>query len=163
MTLSLDRIKRLKPQIFDIHIASDGLWFHEGDFIGRPALVKLFASALRRETDGTFWLATPVERGQITVADAPFIGVILGISGQGLDQQITITTNVGDAVLIDHDHPLRMQAGEDTEARPYVLVRDGLDAKLSRPVFYELAALAVPDDDGQFGVWSAGTFFPLMD
>lgn len=160
---SLGQINRLKPQQFDIHIAADGSWFHQGGLIGRPALVRLFASVLQRHKDGTFWLVTPVERGTITVEDAPFIGVALAVTGQGSDRNFSLTTNVGDTVLIDQDHMLRMQTGEDGEARPYVTIRDGLDAKLSRPVFYELAALAEAGEDGRLGVWSAGSFFPLME
>ena len=160
---SLENINRLTPQQFDIHIASDGAWFHEGGLIGRPALVRLFASVLQRHDDGTFWLVTPVECGQITVEDAPFIGVALTISGVGVDRELRLTTNIGDTVLIDRDHALRMQTGDDHEDRPYVRIRDQLDAKLSRPVFYELAALAEPDENGRLGVWSAGCFFPLMD
>ena len=160
---SLEKINRVTPQQFDIHIAADGSWFHEGGFIGRPALVRLFASVLQRHEDGTFWLDTPAEQGQITVEDAPFIGVALTETGQGVDRELQLTTNVGDSVTIDRDHKLFMQTHEDNDARPYVRIRDGLDAKLSRPVFYELAALAEPDDNGQLGVWSAGCFFPLAD
>lgn len=160
---SLENINRLTPQQFDIHIASDGTWFHEGGLIGRPALVRLFASVLQRHDDGTFWLVTPAERGQITVEDAPFIGVALAVTGAGVDRELRLTTNIGDTVLIDRDHALRMQTGDDHEHRPYVRIRDQLDAKLSRPVFYELAALAEPDETGRMGVWSAGCFFPLMD
>jgi hypothetical protein len=159
----LENINRLTPQQFDIHIASDGSWFHEGGLIGRPALVRLFASVLHRHDDGTFWLVTPAERGQITVEDAPFIGVALTVTGEGVDRELRLTTNIGDTVLIDCDHALRMQTGDDHEGRPYVRIRDQLDAKLSRPVFYELAALAEPDENGRLGVWSAGCFFPLMD
>ncbi|MBT6415851.1 DUF1285 domain-containing protein [Candidatus Puniceispirillum sp.] len=160
---SLEKINRLTPQQFDIRIAADGTWFHEGGLIGRQGLVRLFASVLQRYEDGTFWLVTPVERGQITVEDAPFIGIALAVTGQGIDRELKLTTNVGDIVRIDNDHKLRMQTAEDGDARPYVTIRDRLDAKLSRPVYYELAALAESDDDGRLGVWSAGSFFPLMD
>lgn len=160
---SLEKINRSRPQQFDIHIAADGAWFHQGGLIGRPALVRLFASVLQRHEDGTFWLVTPVERGEITVEDAPFIGIELTVTGQGLDQELNLTTNIGDSVRIDNDHKLRMQVAKDGAVRPYVTIRDRLDAKLSRPVFYEMAALAEPDDDGLMGVWSAGSFFPLMD
>ena len=163
MQSSLGKINRVKPQQFDIHIAADGSWFHEGGIIGRPALVRLFASVLQRREDGTFWLVTPAEKGQITVEDAPFIGVVLAVIGEGADRELRLTTNIGDTVLIDCNHKLYMQTNEGNEARPYVRIRDGLDAKLSRPVFYELAALAEPDDNGRLGVWSAGSFFPLMD
>ena len=153
-----------EPQEFDIRITADGSWYHEGGIIGRPALVKLFASVLRRESDGSFWLVTPVERGRITVDDAPFIVTAMTVTGQGEHQTITFTTNVDDQVTLSPSHNLVMRnhaAGDDI--RPYIMVRDGLEACLSRPVFYELAALAVdgPDDDS-LGVWSDGAFFTLV-
>ena len=106
-----DALKGLKqpvPQEFDIHIDADGAWFHEGGLIRRPARVKLFSSVLRREADGSFWLVTPVERGTITVADAPFMIIALAVIGTGADQQITFTTNVEDRVTLSADHPLTM-------------------------------------------------------
>ncbi len=159
----LQKLHQPVPQEFDIRIAADGSWFHEGGLIGRPALVKLFASVLQREADGTYWLVTPVERGRIEVEDAPFIGVSVNIEGQGLEQQITITTNVGDDVPVGIDHILAMRAPASGagDLRPYVVVRDGLEACLSRPVFYELAALSVEGPGGNLGVWSHGQFFEL--
>jgi len=166
-------IAQPKPQVFDIHIASDGRWYHEGGLIGRPALVKLFASVLRREDDGSFWLVTPVERGTITVADAPFVVTSMQVDGAGRDQSITFTTNVDDIVSLCADHPLFMRSVGDADdglnaskqeiqaQAPYIMVRDGLEAKLSRPVFYELAELAVPGDGGALGVWSDSIFFDL--
>ena len=153
-----------EPQEFDIRIMADGSWYHEGGIIGRPALVKLFASVLRREPDGSFWLVTPVERGRITVDDAPFIVTAMTVTGHGTHQNISFTTNVDDQITLSATHPLMMRnhaAGDDV--RPYVMVRDGLEACLSRPVFYELAALAVdgPDED-TLGVWSDGVFFTLV-
>ena len=166
-----DALKRLKPPVaqeFDIHINADGTWFHEGGVIRRPALVKLFASVLRREEDGSYWLVTPIERGTITVADAPFLAVSLAIAGAGTDQQISFTTNVDDTVILSADHPLTMRQlpndaeGDITTAKvPYIHVRDRLEAKLNRPVFYELAGYATTNDQGVFGVWSSGSFFRL--
>ena len=155
-------------QEFNIHIDADGAWFHEGGLIRRPALVKLFASILRREADGSYWLVTPVERGTITVADAPFIAVSIAVTGVGIDQQISFTTNVDNTVILSADHPLTMRQlpddakGDSTTATvPYVHVRDRLEAKLNRPVFYELAGYATSNDQGVFGVWSSGSFFRL--
>jgi len=153
-----------QPQVFDIHIAADGSWFHEGGLIRRPALVRLFASVLQRDSDGGYWLVTPVERGSITVADAPFVVTAMTCENAGRDQTIHFRTNVDDSVTLTVATPLRMHppAGvPDGQPLPYVLVRDGLEAKLARPVFYELAALAVPDDKGRLGVWSGGHFFRL--
>ena len=166
-----DALKGLKQPVaqeFDIHIDADGAWFHEGGLIRRPALVKLFASVLRREADGSYWLVTPVERGTITVADAPFMVVSLAVSGAGTDQQISFTTNVDDTVILSAIHPLAMRqapsaAGADVTmaAVPYIHIRDRLEAKLNRPVFYELADYATSNDQGLLGVWSAGSFFKL--
>lgn len=164
---ALRQIRQPEAQRFDIRIASDGNWFHEGGLIGRPALVKLFATVLRREPDGSYWLVTPAERGTITVDDVPFIVVAMQCEGDGKQQQIRFNTNVEDTFLLGPDHPLQMR-GQHTERavdedglRPYVLVRDNLQARLARPVFYELVALSVAGDDGRFGVWSDGMFFPL--
>lgn len=161
----LARLRQPEPQVFDIHIAADGSWYHEGGLIGRKPLVKLFASVLRREADGSFWLVTPVERGRITVEDAPFVITAMQVAGTGPDQVIRFTSNVDDEVTLSSAHPLKMRghdAGDDL--RPYVNIRDGLEACLSRPVFYELAGLAVDaaEDDNTLGVWSDGTFFPLV-
>ena len=165
---ALKGLKRPAPQVFDIYIDADGEWFHEGGLIRRPALVKLFASVLCREADGSYWLVTPVERGTITVADAPFMAIALSVTGSGIEQQISFTTNVEDLVVLSSDHPLTMRqpsvASEDniaTGVAPYILVRDRLEAKLNRSVFYELAEYVTSNDQGEFGVWSSGSFFRL--
>ena len=159
---ALRQIRQPAAQTFDIRIASDGSWYHEGGLIGRPALVKLFASVLRREPDGSYWLVTPAERGTITVDDVPFVVVAMHVDGAGSDQEIWFRTNVDDDLLLGPDHPLRMRGDPDTDdLRPFIDVRDNLEARLSRPVFYELATLSVIGMDGRFGVWSNGMFFPL--
>ena len=164
---ALRQIRQPNAQRFDIRIASDGSWFHEGGLIGRPALVKLFASVLRREPDGSYWLVTPAERGTITVDDVPFIVVAMECEGEGKQQRIRFHTNVDDTFLLGPDHNLQMRsqrtelAMDEDSLRPYVLVRDNLQARLARPVFYELVALSVAGADGRFGVWSDGMFFPL--
>jgi uncharacterized protein len=150
---------------FDIGIARDGTWHYRGSPIGRMALVRLFSTVLRRESDGTFWLQTPVERGRITVEDAPFVAVELTRRGDGRDQELIFRTNVDDTVAAGADHPLRMVTDPATEApNPYILVRNGLEARLNRPVFYELVELGREERVGDatlFGVWSKGKFFPL--
>lgn len=135
-----------------MRIARDGQWFHDGERIARPALVRLFAGLLCREADG-YTLVTPAEKLSIIVEDAPFIAVTLEQDGT----RLTFTTNVGDAVVLGPGHALRMQDGA-----PYLQVRRGLEAKVSRPVWHQLAALAVPQDDS-LGVWSEGMFFALGD
>lgn len=156
------------PNAFDIRIARDGTWFHEGAPVGRKPLVKLFASVLWRDDGGGYWLRTPVERGRIVVDDAPFTAVELSVTGEGPSQVLAFRTNLDDWVEADAAHPLRMAESPAGGAiSPYVLVRDRLEALVLRPVYYELAELAVAAPDGGaaaadgLGVWSHGVFFPL--
>jgi hypothetical protein len=149
---------------FDITIARDGTWYYRGSPIGRMPLVRLFSTVLRREADGTFWLQTPAERGRITVEDAPFIAVELIRRGEGPQQELIFRTNVDDSVAADDAHPLRIVNDPASGPNPYILVRNGLEARLSRPVFYELVELGREErvgDSTLFGVWSKGRFFPL--
>jgi uncharacterized protein len=150
---------------FDIHIDRDGSWFYRGTPINRASLVHLFSTVLERDADGVFWLTTPVERGRVTVADSPFLAVELERKGEGSAQELIFRTNVGDFVTADADHPLRIATDEATDTpRPYILVRNRLEARLTRPVFYSLVDYAVEErvgDATRFGVWSKGTFFPL--
>jgi hypothetical protein len=151
---------------FDIRIARDGTWFYCGSPIQRLPLVKLFASVLRREDDGGFWLVTPVERGRIVVEDAPFVAVAVSAEGEGRSQRLIFTTNLDEIVTAGPDHPLRVDIAPNGEPSPYILVRPGLEARLNRPVFYELVELAGEERIGgetQFGVWSGGMFFRLGD
>jgi hypothetical protein len=146
----------------DIRIARDGRWFHEGKPIQRRELVRLFSTLLRKDPEG-FVLVTPAEKMRIIVEDAPFQAVLLEVAGEGSAQTLTFTTNVGDVTMAGADHPLRVltdpQSGEPS---PYVHVRAGLEARLSRAVFYQLADLAVPGpQDDMLGVWSGGLFFTL--
>lgn len=153
----------------DIRIAADGTWHHEGAPIRRESLVRLFASILRRDPEG-YCLVTPAERLFINVEDAPFIAVDLEIKGAGDTQSLLFLTNVGDAVVMDPAHPLRM-GGDAREPRPYILVRDRLEARISRAVFYRLvnlaearvnaSATASGGDGTVFSVRSAGCWFDL--
>ena len=164
---AFDQIRRADDQQFNIQIAADGRWFHDGGEIRRKALVKLFASVLRRDPAGVFWLETPVEKGRIEVADAPFIATRLIVENVGAasttaDLAFSFVTNVDDEVPLDVAHPIQMLASPDDDGkRPYIEVRDGLFAKLSRPVYYELASHAVVGQDGRMGVWSHNQFFAL--
>lgn len=140
----------------DIVIKRDGLWFHEGTPVGREALVRLFASVLRLDPDG-FHLVTPVEKLKITVEDAPFIATRVDREGEDL----RFLTNVGDEVVAGPEHRLRVAADAVTgEPQPYLHVRRGLEAKLSRPVFYELVEMA-DLEDGRYAVRSGGERFDL--
>ena len=148
-----------------IRIASDGSWFYRGSPITRLSLCRLFASVLRREADGTYWLVTPAERGRVSVEDAPFLAVELDVAGTGQTQVLSFRTNMDEIVAADGAHPLRVATDPASAApRPYILVRDGLEARLLRPVFYQLVDLGREERVGgavQFGVWSKNIFFPL--
>lgn len=149
----------------EISIARDGTWYHEGRAIRRRGLVKLFATALRREGDGVYRLRTPVEAVRVHVEDAPFVAEEMARAGAGRSQVLRFRTNVDQWVEAGPDHPLRVESSPETdEPRPYILIRDGLEALLVRSVFYALVELAEPAGRGGeevLGVWSHGMFFPL--
>lgn len=146
----------------DIRIAADGTWYHEGTAFRREALVRLFASILRREGDEHF-LVTPVEKWRIAVEQAPFVAVDCDVLGEGDAQQLVFTTNVGDRVHAGPGHPLHLlRFPGESEAVPGVAVRDGLQARVARSVYYRLADTAFSlDDAGRCGAWSGGVFFVL--
>ncbi len=151
----------------DIRIGADGTWYHLGTPIHRQRLVRLFASILRREDDGTICLVTPVEKYAIHVDDVPFQAVEMSIAGVGSEQIVSFRSNVDDRVNVDRNHPLRFAAAQaDGQTRPYVMMRDGLEALIVRSVFYDLVDLGVTHDvDGaeRFGVWSSGEFFVMAN
>lgn len=148
-----------------MEIRADGAWWHEGSRIKRERLVKLFSRILRKDPDGAIYLVTPYEKVVVHVEDAPFVAVRVDRVGTpGRDQTLAFTTNLGDVALSGLDLPIRVETDPETgEPSPYVLVRGGLEAKLSRPVFYELAEMAEAYEGcaGQLGVWSQGHFFEL--
>ena len=153
-----------------LRIMSDGTWRYRGSPIERIELVKLFASVLRREPDGSYWLVTPVERGRIEVDDVPFVAIELAAQGLGRDRSVRLRTNVDEWLTLGPDHPLRLRRAVDAAAEagpvPYVEVRAGLEARLARAVYYELVELGEERLDGdrqRFGVWSDGVFFTLDD
>ncbi len=143
----------------DVRIAADGTWFYRGSAITREALVRLFASILRRESDGRHVLVTPVEKVGIEVEDAPFLAVEVESEGEGAKRTLTFRTNVGDIVAAGHEHPLRfaMEAGTDG-LKPYLRVRGGLEALATRALALELVTLAEEKDE-LAGLWSGGSFF----
>lgn len=147
----------------DMRIARGGQWFHEGEVIPRTKLVKLFATVLVLR-DGEYFLVTPPARFRIRVDDLPFMAVELRAAGEGEKQSLYFRTNMDEVVLADRDHPLRVETDPTTgQPSPSVHVRDGLYARLTRPVFYELAELctALEHDQADVGVHSAGQFFRL--
>lgn len=150
---------------YDIRIARDGTWYYLGTAILRKPLVKLFSTVLTRDHEGQFWLETPVERGRIDVDDAPFTAVEVRVEGARPAQVLTFRTNLDHEIAVGASNPLRVVTDPGTgEPRPYLLVRDRLEALVLRSVFYELVELSVEgagDDAGMLGVWSGGLFFAL--
>lgn len=147
----------------DMRIEADGTWFYMGTPIGRPALVKLFATVLRRDPE-RFVLVTPVERVGIHVADAPFAAVEMAVDGEGAGRSIAFRTNVDDLVQVGPDHPLRFEADTGGGVKPYVLVRGGLWARVTRALTYDLVDLGEDrtiDGRRSFGVAVAGAFYPI--
>ena len=163
-TIDFDCLRHTHEQQFDIRIAADGRWFHEGDEIRRIELVKLFASVLMQDKTGDYWLVTPVEKGRITVDDAPFIACEMLVSS-GADprsNEIHFRTNLDENIALDAAHPILLRPADDLQDfRPYIEVRNGLLAKLSRPVYYELAEYVEKGADDRLGVWSHKQFFAL--
>jgi hypothetical protein len=148
----------------DIRISADGTWHYLKTPIGRPALVKLFASVLKREGD-RYFLVTPVEKVGITVDDAPFLAVELAIEGEPPRRRLRFRTNVDDWVACGPGHALRFEPEPDTGGlKPYLHVRRDLWAKVTRALFYDLVDLGEERDvDGvrMFGVASDGEFYPM--
>lgn len=143
-----------------MRIARDGTWFHEGAPILRPAMVRLFSTILRREPDGGYVLVTPAEKLDIAVDDAPFVAIEMKSEGEGDARRLAFRLNTGDVIVAGADHPLRFVTREDGP-HPYLGVRRGLDALIARPVYYELAELALEEEAEPAGLWSDGAFFAL--
>ncbi len=142
-----------------MRIAADGRWFYRDSEIRRPEMVRLFSSILRRDEDA-YVLVTPVERLTIEVEDAPFVAVDLEARESGEGQRLLFKTNVDDLVEVDSAHPIRVSK-TSTGPRPYVLVRNRMEALILRPVYYRLVELALPGPNGRAGVWSNHVFFDL--
>ncbi len=160
-------LDRLAPVCGDLEmrIARDGTWFYHGSPIGRKRLVRLFATVLKREPDGQYYLETPVEKGRIEVEDAPFVAVAVTVSGEGSDASLRFRTNLDDETTAGPDCPIRVDRDSLTgEPSPYVMVRDGLEALIARAVYYELVSIGgehAVEGETLFGVWSEGVFFSL--
>lgn len=145
----------------DMRILKNGDWLYGGTPIKRPRLVQLFASVLRLEEDGSTWLVTPAEKLRIDVEDAHFQAVMMDVEEQNQQRVLVFTTNVGERVVADADHLIDVQyPHDDGTPEPYIHVRDGLTARLSRSVFIALAIQAEIRADVA-GVFSAGVFMPL--
>lgn len=165
----LPPVERWNPDYcgdIDMEIRADGTWFYMGTPIGRPALVRLFSTVLRRDEDDRTYLVTPVEKIGIRVVDAPFLAVEMSVSEEGGEQVLTFRTNVGDVVRAGPDNPLRfVVTGETDQLKPYILVRGRLEALVNRAVTYDLLALGEEveiEGEAMYAVRSAGSVFPIM-
>jgi uncharacterized protein len=138
----------------DIRIARDGSWYHEGRAFTRPALVRLFSTVLLREGD-SYFLVSPHEKLRIVVEDVPLLALDFEVRGAGEDSELLFSTNGGDLVVASHEHPIALRSG-----RPYLEVRDGLEALIIRSAFYRLMDLAV-ERDGRPCLFSRGACFFL--
>jgi hypothetical protein len=148
-----------------IRIRADGIWLYQDSPMGRMSLVKLFASVLRKDSDGRHYLVTPAEKFDVAVDDAPFVGVEMEVLGDGREQELVFRTNVDDIVRCGRNHPLRfvIQSGSGG-LKPYLLVRGRLEALITRAIYYDLVDLAVrrsANEESPTGIWSRGCFFPL--
>lgn len=145
----------------DMRIAADGTWFHLGTPITRPAMVRLFSTVLRRERDGTHLLVTPVEKLSIEVEVTAFRAIAMTSEGEGDARTIAFELDSGDAIILGPDHPLSV-TDDGTGPSPRLAVRHGLEALIARPLYYELAEIALAEAHDPPGIWSAGAFFPLQ-
>lgn len=156
---------RVVHDTLDIRIDRSGVWYYQGSPIRRKELICLFGSVLHRRDDGRYWLITPAEMGPIEVEDVPFIAVELYACGDGRDQALSLRSNTDEIITVDAERPLRVATDpESGEPSPYVRLRDGIEARITRAVFYELVGLGVEETvagQRRFGVWSGGQFFAL--
>ncbi len=147
-----------------MRIARDGTWFHQDTPIGRMELVRLFSTILRKDEEDYF-LVTPAEKLSIMVDDLPFVAVLLSVQGAGRSQNLVFTTNVGDQVVAGPDHRIIVHIDPRSEQpSPQLHVRQGLNARIARTVFYDLVDLATAGsgaDKNHLGIWSDGVFFRL--
>lgn len=153
----------------EMRIRADGTWLHQGTPIGRAALVQLFSTILRREADGGYVLVTPVEKLSIEVEDAPFLAVEATSEGEGRSRTLAFRLNTDEIVVAGPANPLRLETAADGTPRPYLHVRGTrdrpLEALVNRPVFYQLADLALAEQEsgGPLGLWSGGAYFAFAD
>ena len=157
----------------EIQIDREGLWFYHGSPIGRKELIKLFASVLSMDENGRYWLTTPAEKGEILVEDVPFQAVEMNVYEKNKQQILSFRTNIDETIIADIDHPIRIDNNPETgEPHPYITVRDRLEARLTRAVFYQMVDLGVEVimeseqelgviNEKVFGVWSSGQFFQI--
>jgi hypothetical protein len=164
----LPSVERWNPPFcgdIDMEIKADGRWFYMGTPIGRPALVRLFSTVLRKDEDGKTYLVTPVEKVGIRIQDAPFLAVEMNVDGEGESQMLTVRTQLGDLVTIDADHPLRFATTDEGGLKPYVTVRGRLEALFTRALTQDLVGLGevlILDGQDMFCLRSGGAVFAVM-
>ncbi len=159
----LPPVQEWDPQVSSdslMQIKSDGRWFHDSGEITRPAMIRAFSSLLRLEEDGSYWLVTPYEKQSIIVDDAPFIAVEMTSQGAGKSRKLAFRLNTDDLVIAGAKHQIEMRE-IDGGLLPYLHIRDGLMAKLTRAVYYELVELALDENSEAPAIWSDGACFPL--
>ena len=149
----------------DLRISRDGTWFHEDKPIRRLAMMQLFASVLKREADGSYYLVTPVEKVKIKVDDCPFVVVGMDVEGAGQSQTLVFTTNTGETVTAGAEHQIRVETNQPrAEPHPILHIRGGMNGLINRAVFYRLVELAEQrshETEIITGVWSDSCFFEL--
>ena len=145
----------------DMRIAADGTWFHLGSPITRPAMVRLFSTVLRRESDGSHVLVTPIEKLSIEVEVTAFRAIALTSEGASQKRMIAFELDSGDAVILGPDNPLTLVEGVHGPS-PRLAVRHGLQALVARPLYYELAEIALAEGNDPPGIWSSAAFFALQ-
>lgn len=146
----------------EMRIARDGTWYHQGSPIRRPAMVRLFSTVLRREPDGRHVLVTPVEKLEIDVETTAFRATEMQTEGSGRDRTVAFRLDSGDAIIAGDVNPIRIVETPEGPS-PRVEVRHGLEAELSRGIYYELAEIALEEGNDPPGIWSNGAFFPLAE
>lgn len=148
----------------EMRIARDGRWYHQGGVIERVALVKLFSRLLRREGD-QYFLVTPVEKLSIDVEDAPFVSINTFVQGEGREQNVYVTTNLDDVLMIGPEHPVHVEIDPQTqEPSPYVSIGNNLRVLLQRSDFYQLVEYGeegVIEGQQVLGLWSQGKYYSL--
>lgn len=148
----------------DMEIRGNGQWFYLGTPINRPALARLFSTVLRHDEDGHYYLVTPVEKVRIRVEDAPFVATTVEQHQEGGVDYLRFTTQTGDVVIASEEHPLRVDYRDADEPRPYVHVRDRLEALVSRNAYYQLVEwgqVEPSEGGGRLMVSSAGARFEI--
>jgi hypothetical protein len=161
---SLPPVDRWDPPLCGhsgMRIAADGTWYHDGAPISRPAMARLFATVLRRDPDGGHVLVTPHEKLTIDVDATAFRAVAMAHEGQGEHRRIAFELDSGDAVILGAAHPLRV-IDDAHGPSPRFAVRHGLEALVARPLYYDLADIALAEGHDPPGIWSDGCFFPLQ-